>query len=220
MTTNSLLSSLTPLTRLLVHRGRKCTTCIRSDTSHVTFPSLSHGHVEVSAKALLPRLLDARAVAPVLDFSKSSYIWTGEQTGTAHTAPAGMRPFRVEIPSSATKCPHLRDNHRSLVCWLYHSLACTHICPATTSVPSTSMANRSVPGGAPKQGAVVYTAGLNPDSKNVFAIGVNNTAETSAGLIATILVDYTDGTTETIVRRLCVEDAQRRGPWWMDEPEF
>ncbi|KAK0501549.1 lectin [Armillaria luteobubalina] len=154
-----------------------------------------------SSNALLPRLLDARAVAPVLDFSQSSYIWTGEQTGTAHTAPAGMRPFRVEIPSSATKCPTCAT---IIVAWYIVSLSLSLIrlysyMPSDDQCPVYVNGRQIGTGRSPQQEAVVYTAGLNRDNKNVFAIGVSNTAEGSAGLIATIHVDYTDGTTETVV---------------------
>ncbi|KAK0222252.1 lectin [Armillaria fumosa] len=136
----------------------------------------------ISSEGLLPRLLDARAVAPVLDFSQSSYIWMREQNGTDHTAPLGARPFRMEIPSSSTKCP---------VCATI-IIACDDQCPIFVNGVQIGT------GRGPGQRAVVYTAGLFLHSKNVFAISVSNTVG-SAGLIATILVDYTDGTTETIV---------------------
>ncbi|KAK0444436.1 lectin [Armillaria borealis] len=158
----------------------------------------------LSSNALLPRLLDARAVAPVLDFSHSSYIWTGEQAGTAHTAPAGMRPFRAEIPSSATKCPTCA----TII------VACDDQCPVYVNGQQIGT------GKSPQQGAVVYTAGLNPDSKNVFAIGVSNTAEGSAGLIATILVDYTDGTTETIVSDSMWKTLKGVAPGGWTSPSF
>lgn len=58
-------------------------------------------YVDVS----LVRSLDARDVAPVLDFTDSTWIWTGEQAGSSDVAPVGVRPFRKEIPSSSTKCP-------------------------------------------------------------------------------------------------------------------
>ncbi|KAK0460154.1 uncharacterized protein EV420DRAFT_1478681 [Desarmillaria tabescens] len=44
----------------------------------------------------------------------------------------------------------------------------------------------------------VFTVGLDPEGHNDVAIAVNNIGG-PAGLIATILVDYSDGTTETIV---------------------
>ncbi|KAK0188657.1 hypothetical protein F5146DRAFT_1203653 [Armillaria mellea] len=119
--------------------------------------------------------------APSRRFStsaKSSYIWTGEQTGMAHTAPTGDASILCGDSLLSHEMPYLRDNHRSL-------------CPVYVNGQQIG------PGGSPQQGAVVSTADLNPDSNNVF--GVTNTAESSAGLIATILVDYTDGTTETIV---------------------
>ncbi|KAK0436043.1 lectin, partial [Desarmillaria tabescens] len=159
---------------------------------------------DLSSDALLPQLLDARAVAPILDFSKSSYIWTGEQTGMAHTAPAGMRPFRVEIPSSAMKCPTCA----TII------VACDDQCPVYVNGQQIGT------GRAPQQGAVVYTAGLNPDSKNVFAIGMSNTAEGSAGLIATILVDYTDGTTETIISNSTWKTLKGVAPSGWTSPSF
>ncbi|KAK0489177.1 lectin [Armillaria novae-zelandiae] len=142
--------------------------------------------------------------APSRQFStsaRSSYIWTGEQTGTAHTAPVGMRPFRVEIPSSATKCP-----------------SCATIIVACVSVYVNGQQIGT--GRSPQQGAVVYTTGLNPDSKNVFAIGVSNTAEGSAGLIATILVDYTDGTTDTIVSNSTWKTLKSVAPGGWTSPSF
>ncbi len=75
-------------------------------------------------------------------------------------------------------------------------------------------------GRSPQQGAVVYTASLNPDSKNVFAIGVTNTAEGSAGLIATILIDYTDGTTETIVSDSTWKTLKGVAPGGWTSPSF
>ncbi|KAK0190593.1 lectin [Armillaria mellea] len=158
----------------------------------------------VSSKGLLPRLLDARDVAPVLNFRNSSYIWTGEQTGTAHTAPAGMRPFRAEIPSSTTKCPTCA----TII------VACDDQCPIYVNGQQIGT------GKSPQQGAVAYTAGLLPDSKNVFAIDVSNTAEGSAGLIATILVDYTDGTTETIVSDSTWKTLQGVAPGGWTSPSF
>ncbi|KAK0214781.1 hypothetical protein IW262DRAFT_1465568 [Armillaria fumosa] len=165
---------------------------------------------EVSAKAtgnhssgtLLPQLLDACVVAPVLDFSQSSSIWTGEQTGTAHTAPAGMRPFRVEVPSSATKCPTCA----TII------VACDDHCPVYV--------NGQQIGRNPQQGAIVYSAGLNPNSKNVFTIGVSNTTEGSARLIATILVDYTDGTTETVVSNSTWKTLKGVAPGGWTSPGF
>ncbi|KAK0244683.1 lectin [Armillaria nabsnona] len=157
----------------------------------------------ISSEGLLPRLLETRAVAPVLDFSQSSYIWTGEQTGTDHTAPLGARPFRRKIPSSSTKCP---------VCATI-IVACDDQCPVFVNGVQIG------PGRGPGQGAVVYTAGLYPDSKNVFAISVSNTVG-SAGLIATILVDYTDGTTETIVTDSSWKTLKGVAPGGWTSPSF
>ncbi|KAK0460131.1 lectin [Desarmillaria tabescens] len=115
-----------------------------------------------------------------------------------------MWPFRVEIPSSATKCPTCA----TII------VACDDQCPVYVNGQQIGT------GRAPQQGAVVYTAGLNPDSKNVFAIGVSNTAEGSAGLIATILVDYTDGTTETIVSDSTWKTLKGVAPGGWTSPSF
>ncbi|KAK0185594.1 hypothetical protein F5146DRAFT_184171 [Armillaria mellea] len=157
----------------------------------------------ISSEGLLPRLLDARTVAPVLDFSQSSYVWTGEQNGTDYTAPLGARPFRREIPSSSTKCP---------VCATI-IVACDDQCPVFVNGVQIGA------GKGPGQGAVVYTAGLFPDSKNVFGISVSNTVG-SAGLIATILVDYTDGTTETIVTDSSWKTLKGVAPGGWTSPSF
>ncbi|KAK0229323.1 lectin [Armillaria nabsnona] len=121
---------------------------------------------EASADAVVLRSLDARAVAPTLNFDKSFWIWTGEKP-----VPLGVRPFRKMVPSSSTKCP---------VC-------------ATIIISSDDTYSITV------NGAEIGSGNGWPENKNVFAIARTNTVGDAASLIATILVDYGDGTTETIV---------------------
>ncbi|KAK0438557.1 hypothetical protein EV421DRAFT_1906490 [Armillaria borealis] len=130
------------------------------------------GPTQGGADTTSVRSLDARDVAPVLDFTHSTWIWTGEQTGSGNTsdAPAGVRPFRKAVPSSSTKCP-----------------VCATIiisCPPYTPVYS-----------------FVFTVGLDPEGHNVVAIAAiaGGNIGGPAGLIVTMLVDYSDGTTEMIV---------------------
>ncbi len=68
---------------------------------------------------------------------------------------------------------------------------------------------------------VTYTVGLEPESDNVFAIQVNNTigsgGPTGAGpLIAVILVNYKDGSTDMIYTDPTWEDALFRPPRGVD----
>ncbi len=57
-------------------------------------------NASADADAVAMRSLDARAVAPTLNFDKSFWIWTGEKP-----VPFGVRPFRKIVPPSSTKCP-------------------------------------------------------------------------------------------------------------------
>ncbi|KAK0218404.1 hypothetical protein EDD85DRAFT_797784 [Armillaria nabsnona] len=111
----------------------------------------------ISIDALLQRSVDA----PTLDFSGSTWIWTGEQDGSANDL--------------APVAQNVRDDLYSIV-----------------------VNGNQIGAGNGYKNSAVYTAGLEPEGHNVFAIAVNNT-HGDAGLIATILVDYSDGTTQTIV---------------------
>ncbi|KAK0222230.1 lectin [Armillaria fumosa] len=135
----------------------------------------------------LGRSLNARDVAPVLDFTHSTWIWTGEQTGPSDVVPVGVRPFRKVIPSSSTKCP-----------------VCVTILLSCDDHYSVFVNGREIGSGAcwhstaPFMSSYVFTVGLDPEGHNVVAIAGKNVGR-PAGLIATMLVDYSDGTTETIV---------------------
>ncbi|KAK0492243.1 lectin [Armillaria luteobubalina] len=135
----------------------------------------------------LGRSLNVRDIAPVLDFTQSTWIWTGEQTGPSDVAPVGVRPFRKAIPSSSTKCP-----------------VCATILLSCDDHYSIFVNGREIGSGAcwrstaPFMSSYVFTVGLDPEGHNVVAIAGEN-VDGPAGLIATVLVDYSDGTTETIV---------------------
>ncbi|KAK0201445.1 hypothetical protein DFS33DRAFT_1439781 [Desarmillaria ectypa] len=65
-----------------------------------------------------------------------------------------------------------------------------------------------------------YLVGLNPEGDNIFAIAANNTVGDAGSLIATILVDYTDGTTETIVTDATWKTLQTVPPSGWTSPSF
>ncbi|KAK0185507.1 hypothetical protein F5146DRAFT_1070425 [Armillaria mellea] len=159
-------------------------------------------NADASLDTLLRRSVDARAVAPTLDFSASTWIWTGEQSGNAGTAPVGVRPFRKAIPSSSTKCP-----------------VCATIIIASDDLYSIVVNGNPIGAGNGYQSSAVYTTGLEPEGHNVFAIAVNNTGG-PAGLIATILVDYSDGTTETIVTDTTWKTIKATPPGGWTSPSF
>ncbi|SJL17648.1 uncharacterized protein ARMOST_21205 [Armillaria ostoyae] len=157
----------------------------------------------VSLDTLLRRSVDARAVAPTLEFSGSTWIWTGEQNGAANDdAPVGVRPFRKAIPSSSTKCP-----------------VCATIIISSDDLYSIVVNGNQIGAGNGYRNSAVYTAGLEPEGYNVFAIAVNNTGG-AAGLIATILVDYSDGTTQTIVTDTTWKTIKATPPGGWTGPSF
>ncbi|KAK0460149.1 lectin [Desarmillaria tabescens] len=123
------------------------------------------------------RSLDARAVAPTLDFHNSTWIWTGEKP-----MPLGVRPFRKTIPASKTKCP-----------------VCATILISSDDTYSIVVNGAEIGSGNGWGQPAVYTAALQPENENVFAIAMNNLYVNAASLIVTIHVDYKDGTSETIV---------------------
>ncbi|PBK60119.1 hypothetical protein ARMSODRAFT_842803, partial [Armillaria solidipes] len=147
--------------------------------------------------------VDARAVAPTLEFSGSTWIWTGEQNGAANDgAPVGVRPFRKAIPSSSTKCP-----------------VCATISISSDDLYSIVVNGNLIGAGNGYRNSAVYTAGLEPEGHNVFAIAVNNIGG-AAGLIATILVDYSDGTTQIIVTDTTWKTIKATPPGGWTSPSF
>ncbi|KAK0222268.1 hypothetical protein IW262DRAFT_1379394 [Armillaria fumosa] len=160
-------------------------------------------NADATLDTLLRRSVDARAVAPTLDFSASTWIWTGEQNAAAtDNAPVGVRPFRKAIPSSSTQCP-----------------VCATIIISSDDLYSIVVNGNQIGAGNGYRNSTVYTVGLEPEGHNVFAIAVNNTGG-AAGLIATILVDYSDGTTQTIVTDTTWKTIKAIPPGGWTSPSF
>ncbi|KAK0497086.1 lectin [Armillaria luteobubalina] len=124
--------------------------------------------------------LAARAAAQPLTLANSNWIWTGEQASAGGNAPIGSRPFRKTIPHTSTKCPTILRKVSS------------------DNLHTLYVNGAEVGSGASFSSAQAYTVGLNPESDNVITVNGTNTGGPAA-LIATILVDYADGTTETFV---------------------
>ncbi|KAK0502397.1 hypothetical protein EDD18DRAFT_1140612 [Armillaria luteobubalina] len=126
--------------------------------------------------------LDACTVNPMLNFSGSTWIWMGEQNGADEDdLLAGVHPFCKAIPSSSTKC-----------------LVCTTIIISCNDSYSIFVNGREIGVGSRLYTSAVYTIGLEPKGHNIFVITMNNIVR-ATGLIATIHVDYGDGTTQMIV---------------------
>ncbi|KAK0460105.1 lectin [Desarmillaria tabescens] len=162
--------------------------------------------IDLSPGASLMQSIDARDVAPTLDFTNSAWIWTGEQTGDSDIAPVGVRPFRRKIPSSATKCPVCATI--ILSCDDSHTLYVNGIEIGSGACYTSSGMH-----------SALYTVGMNPEGDNVVAIAVNNDGG-PAGLIAAIIVDYTDGTTENIVTDAAWKTIQTTSPGGWTGPSF
>ncbi|KAK0463801.1 lectin [Desarmillaria tabescens] len=144
------------------------------------FPASERGLV-AGAVAAESASLAARAAAQPLTLANSNWIWTGEEASAGGDAPVGSRPFRKTIPHTSTKCP-----------------VCATILLATDNLHTLYVNGAEIGSGASFSAAQVYTVGLNPESDNVITVNGTNTGG-PAGLIATVLVDYADGTTETFV---------------------
>ncbi|KAK0501856.1 hypothetical protein EDD18DRAFT_1101567 [Armillaria luteobubalina] len=114
---------------------------------------------------------DPEHITNPLTFTDSNWIWTGG------AAPDGPRPLRKTNSHTNTKCPV--DNRYTLYA-------------NGTEIGSAIVYEGS---GSASQ---VYTVGLSPEIDNVIAIDATNTGGPT-GLIATIHVDYLDGTSETFV---------------------
>ncbi|KAK0196813.1 lectin [Armillaria mellea] len=125
--------------------------------------------------------LAARAEAQPLTLANSNWIWTGEEVSPGGDAPIGSRPFRKIIPRTSTKCP-----------------VCATILITADNMHTLYVNGAEVGSGASFSTAQVYTVGLNPESNNVIAVNSTN-AGGPAGLIATVLVDYADGTSTIFV---------------------
>ncbi|KAG7448134.1 lectin [Guyanagaster necrorhizus] len=146
--------------------------------------------------------LAARAAAQPLTLANSNWIWTGEEAGAGGNAPIGSRPFRKTIPHTSTKCP-----------------VCATILIATDNLHTLYVNGAQVGSGASFSDAQVYTVGLEPESDNVIAVNGTNTGG-PAGLIATVLVDYADGTTETFVTDASWKTLQSAPPAGFENPSL
>ncbi|KAK0192930.1 hypothetical protein F5146DRAFT_955434 [Armillaria mellea] len=120
--------------------------------------------------------LEAREEFSSLYFDNAKWIWTSEPV--AHLGP---RPFRKSVPSSSTKCP-----------------VCATIILSSDDVYTLNVNGKEIGTGEGWGNVVTYTVGLEPESDNVFAVQVNNTIGAAGPFIATILVNYKDGSTDTI----------------------
>ncbi|KAF9041902.1 lectin [Hymenopellis radicata] len=129
------------------------------------------------------RSLKARATAPVLDLTQSQWIWTGEESGPTGSAPIGSRPFRKTLPQYCTKCP-----------------VCATILIAADNTYDLYVNEVFIGGGQSFTSAQVYTVAMNAEGDNVIAVNATNVPPGGpAGLIATVLVEYSDGSSETFV---------------------
>ncbi|SJK98725.1 uncharacterized protein ARMOST_01994 [Armillaria ostoyae] len=120
--------------------------------------------------------LSAREEFSSLYFDNAKWIWTSEPV--AHLGP---RPFRKRVPSSSTKCP-----------------VCATIILSSDDIYTLNVNGREIGTGEGWGNVVTYTVGLEPEGDNVFAIQVNNTIGAAGPLIATIRVNYKDGSTDMI----------------------
>ncbi|KAK0486835.1 lectin [Armillaria luteobubalina] len=150
----------------------------------MALPSSGRGII-VDGAADVTASLVARAQDQPLTFTDSNWIWTGETASPGGAAPNGPRPFRKTIPHTNTKCP---------VCATIIVIADNRYTLYTNGAEIGSGIAYEGSGSASQ----VYTVGLSPEIDNVIAINATNTGG-PAGLIATIHVDYLDGTSETFV---------------------
>ncbi|KAK0470495.1 hypothetical protein IW261DRAFT_1516277, partial [Armillaria novae-zelandiae] len=125
--------------------------------------------------------LEVRERFSPLYFDDAKWIWTSEPV-----AVLGPRPFRKRVPSSSTKCP-----------------VCATIILSSDDIYTLNVNGKEIGTGEGWGNVVTYTVGLEPEGDNVFAVQVNNTigsgGTTGAGpFIATILVNYKDGSTDII----------------------
>ncbi|KAK0185581.1 hypothetical protein F5146DRAFT_1144089 [Armillaria mellea] len=139
--------------------------------------------------------LSKRVLAPTINFDDSNWIWTGEQA-------VGVRPFRKTVSSSNGTSP-----------------VCATIIISSGDPYSIIVNGAEIGSGGGTNSSAVYTAGLSSGATDAFAIAVNNTGENS-GFIAAILVDYTDGTMETLVTDSTWKTLQAAPPGGWTSPSF
>lgn len=124
---------------------------------------------------------DGQAISQPLTLADSNWVWTGEEGSPGGSAPAGSRPFRLTIPRNEDKCA-----------------VCATILISTDDLHTLYVNGIEIGSGASYTSAQVYTVALKRKSKNVIAVNATNTGG-PAGMTATVLVDYSDDSTETFV---------------------
>ncbi|KAF7422824.1 hypothetical protein PC9H_010983 [Pleurotus ostreatus] len=120
-------------------------------------------------------------IAQPLGLEISKWIWTGENAVPAGPNPPGSRAFRKTFTSQCGKC----------------AVSAKILITADNSYKLFVNGN-PIGTGANFTDAEVYYVALQPSS-NLFAVEVTNTEEGPAALIASILVQYSDGSTETVI---------------------
>ncbi|KAK0188341.1 lectin [Armillaria mellea] len=152
--------------------------------STAALPSSERG-IAIDGAVDVKASLVARAQDQPLTFTDSNWIWTRETASPGGAAPNGPRPFRKTIPHTNTKCP-----------------VCATIIVIADNRYTLYANGAEIGSGIAYEGSgsasQVYTVGLSPEIDNVIAINATNTGG-PAGLIATIHVDYLDGTSETFI---------------------
>ncbi|KAK0239822.1 lectin [Armillaria nabsnona] len=119
-----------------------------------------------------------------LTLANSNWIWTGEEDIAGGSTPIGSHPFCKTISYTRTKCP-----------------VCMTILIAIDNLHTLYINGAEVGSGTSFLSVQIYTIRLNPEINNVITVNGTNTGG-PAGLIATVLIDYSDGTTETFVTDL------------------
>ncbi|KAK0492276.1 hypothetical protein EDD18DRAFT_1357938 [Armillaria luteobubalina] len=136
-------------------------------------------------------LLSRRALAPTINFDDSNWIWTGEQA-------VALCPFCKTVLSSNGTSP-----------------VCANIIILSDDPYSVIINGAKIGSGSGSDSSAVFTVGLGSGGTDVFAVAVNNTGE-NPGFIAAILVDYTDGTMETLITNSTWKTLQAAPPGgWM-----
>lgn len=116
-----------------------------------------------------------------LGLGNSQWIWTGENAGNGGAAPISTRAFRKTFNAPYGKCP-----------------VCATVLLAADNGYTLYVNGAPVGTGGDFRSAQVCTAALKSEQPNVFAVSATNTGG-PAGIIATILIEYTDGTSDKIV---------------------
>ncbi|KAF4591108.1 hypothetical protein EYR40_009708 [Pleurotus pulmonarius] len=123
----------------------------------------------------------APTIAQPLGLEISKWIWTGENAVPGGPNPAGARAFRKTVTSQCGKC----------------AVSAKILISADNSYKLFVNGN-PIGAGSNFRDAEVYYVALQPSS-NLFAVEVTNSEESPAALIASILVQYSDGSTETVI---------------------